>query len=255
MGSRRGGSTLTHSAHFSSLNTNGGTVVLLLFGPPGSGKGTQSRLITNWLGIPAISTGDMLRAEIQAGTALGKAARSIMASGGLVGDDLVNKMLSRRVSQPDCTKGFLLDGYPRTVEQAEFFDGLVAEQGWPKPIILHLDVPLDALVGRMSSRRQCPHCGRIYNLLHQPPKMPGVCDDDGTALITRKDDQEDVVRERMRTYDEVTRPVLVYYQDRNYHQIRGDRSPSYIFEEISGILDPIVSKNGACAARAAKPSD
>jgi adenylate kinase len=222
-------------------------VVLLLFGPPGSGKGTQSRLITNWLAIPAISTGDMLRAEIQNGTPLGKAARSIMASGGLVGDDLVNKMLAQRIAQPDCKSGFLLDGYPRTVQQAEYFDRLVAERGLPKPIILHLDVPMDALIGRMTSRRQCPKCGRIYNLLHQPPKKSGFCDDDGTPLDTRKDDQEDVVRERIRTYDELTRPVLAYYQDRNYHQIRGDRSPSYIFEEITGILEPLVAKNGASA--------
>ena len=222
-------------------------MVLLLFGPPGSGKGTQSRLITNWLAIPAISTGDMLRAEIQNGTPLGKAARSIMASGGLVGDDLVNKMLAQRIAQPDCKSGFLLDGYPRTVQQAEYFDRLVAERGLPKPIILHLDVPMDALIGRMTSRRQCPKCGRIYNLLHQPPKKSGFCDDDGTPLDTRKDDQEDVVRERIRTYDELTRPVLAYYQDRNYHQIRGDRSPGYIFEEITGILEPLVAKNGASA--------
>jgi len=222
-------------------------VVLLLFGPPGSGKGTQSRLITNWLGIPAISTGDMLRAEIQAGTELGNAARSIMASGGLVSDDLVNKMLARRVAQPDCQRGFLLDGYPRTLQQAEYFDALVKERGLPKPIILHLDVPMDALIGRLTSRRQCPKCGRIYNLLHQPPKKAGVCDDDGTPLVTRKDDQEDVVRDRLRTYDELTRPVLAYYQDRNYYQIRGDRSPSYIFEVITGILEPLVSKDGASA--------
>jgi adenylate kinase len=187
----------------------------------------------------------MLRAEIQAGTPLGETARSIMASGGLVGDDLVNKMLAQRIAQPDCRSGFLLDGYPRTVEQAEYLDGLIRERGLSKPIILHLDVPLDALVGRMTSRRQCPKCGRIYNLLHQPPKAPGVCDDDGSPLTTRKDDQEDVVRERIRTYDELTRPVLAHYQDRNYFQIRGDRSPSYIFEEISGILEPLVSKNGA----------
>ena len=224
-------------------------MVLLLFGPPGSGKGTQSRLITNWLAIPAISTGDMLRAEIQAGTALGNAARSVMASGGLVGDDLVNKMLAQRIAQPDCERGFLLDGYPRTVQQAEYLDDLFDERTLPQPIILHLDVPMDALVGRMTSRRQCPKCGRIYNLLHQPPKKAGFCDDDGTDLATRKDDQEDVVRERIRTYDELTRPVLAYYQDRNYHQIRGDRSPSYIFEEITGILEPLVSKNGASAPR------
>ena len=230
-------------------------MVLLLFGPPGSGKGTQSGRISNWLGIPAISTGDMLREEIKAGTALGNAAKSIMASGGLVGDDLVNRMLAQRVSSPDSAHGFLLDGYPRTVEQTEYLDRLLDERSFQMPIVLHLDVPMDALVGRLTSRRQCPQCKRIYNLLHQPPRTPGICDDDGTPLITRKDDSEEVVTERIRTYDEVTRPVLAYYQDRKYHQIRGDRSPSYIFEAITGILEPIVSKNGGsnCCAKP-KPS-
>ncbi|MGD0135183.1 MAG: adenylate kinase [Bryobacteraceae bacterium] len=225
-------------------------MVLLLFGPPGSGKGTQSGRISNWLGIPAISTGDMLREEIKAGTALGNAAKSIMASGGLVGDDLVNRMLAQRVSSPDSAHGFLLDGYPRTVEQAEYLDRLLADRSFQTPIVLHLDVPMDALVGRLTSRRQCPQCKRIYNLLQMPPRNPGVCDDDGTPLITRKDDSEEVVSERIRTYDEVTRPVLAYYQDRKYHQIRGDRSPGYIFEAITGILEPLVSKNGSnCCAK------
>jgi adenylate kinase len=225
-------------------------LVLLLFGPPGSGKGTQAGRISNWLGVPAISTGDMLREEIKSGSALGNAAKSIMASGGLVGDDLVNRMLAERVSSPDSANGFLLDGYPRTVEQAEYLDGLLGQRQFQTPIVLHLDVPMDALVGRLTSRRQCPQCKRIYNLLHQPPREPGICDDDGTPLITRKDDSEEVVTERIRTYDEVTRPVLAYYQDRRYYQIRGDRSPSYIFEEITGILDPIVSRNGSnCCAK------
>jgi len=225
-------------------------LVLLLFGPPGSGKGTQSRLITNWLGIPAISTGDMLRSEIQAGTELGESVRSIMTSGGLVGDELVNQMLAHRVSQPDCKNGFLLDGYPRTVDQADYLDRLICQRGLPKPIILHLDVPLDALMGRLTSRRQCPVCGTIYNLLHQPPRKAGICDNDGTALVTRKDDQDDVVRERLRTYEAQTRPVLAHYQDRAaFYQIRGDRSPQYIFEAITGILEPLMPKNLAAGER------
>jgi len=204
-------------------------------------------LITNWLRIPGISTGDMLRAEIQAGSDLGRTAQSIMAAGGLVGDDLVNKMLVNRVSQPDAQGGFLLDGYPRTLEQAEFLDRMLADSRLPKPVVLHLDVPLDALAGRLTSRRQCPTCGTIYNLLHQPPKKAGLCDNDGTPLLTRKDDEEDVVLERLRNYVALSRPVLAHYQyqDSNYHQIRGDRSPSYVFEEITGILDPLISKNGS----------
>jgi adenylate kinase len=213
-------------------------LVLLLFGPPGCGKGTQSRLITNWLKIPAISTGEMLRAEIRAGTALGEAAQSIMAGGGLVSDDLVNEMLALRVAQPDCGGGFLLDGYPRTVEQAEYLDRVLHYIGMPPAVVLHLDVPNDALIGRMSSRRQCPKCSRVYNLLHQPPRAAGTCDDDSTRLITRKDDREEVVRARLDMYDCLTRPILAHYQHKDYFQIRGDRSPSYIFEEISGILEP-----------------
>jgi len=212
-------------------------LVLLLFGPPGCGKGTQARLITSWLKVPSISTGEMLRAELRAGTELGLRAQAIMAAGGLVGDDIVNAMLAARIQCPDCANGFLLDGYPRTVEQAEFLDALLLRRGLPPAIVLHLDVPEDALVGRMTSRRQCPACSRIYNLLHQPPKTSGICDDDGTELITRKDDREDVFRERLRTYDEITRPVLAHYYDHTYHQIRGDRSPTYIFEAITSVLE------------------
>ena len=219
-------------------------MVLLLFGPPGCGKGTQSRLITNWLHIPAISTGEMLRAEIRAGSAYGQAASSIMASGGLVSDGLVNEMLVARVSQPDCESGVLLDGYPRTVEQAEFLDGVLADRKMPPALVLHLDVPNAALIGRMSSRRQCTACSRVYNMLHEPPKTPGVCDDDAMPLTTRKDDCEEVVRARLEMYDEVTRPVLAHYQHRNYHQIQGDRSPSYIFEVIQAILDRQLGRNG-----------
>src|SRR4029077_19829984 len=142
----------------------------------------------------------------------------------------------------------------RTVEQAEFLDQLMANRGLPKPVILHLDVPVDALVGRMTSRRQCPKCGRIYNLLHQPPKAAGICDDDGVALATRKDDQEEVVKDRIRTYEKLTRPVLTHYQDRNYYQIRGDRSPGYIFEQITSILEPLVANNGRLRPKISGPS-
>jgi adenylate kinase len=223
-------------------------VVLLLFGPPGCGKGTQSRLVVDWLGIPAISTGDMLRGEIKAGSDLGKAAQATIAAGGLVGDDLVNQILKTRVSQPDCRRGFILDGYPRTVEQAEFLDAALQEQekdigkAIGKPIVFYFDVPTDALIGRMTSRRWCPKCGRTYNILSVRPKTPGKCDDDGEALVIRKDDREDVFRERLRAYDEMTRPILAHYHD--YYQINGDRSPAYIFEAITGILEPIFHPNG-----------
>jgi adenylate kinase len=216
-------------------------LIILLFGPPGCGKGTQGRLIIEWLGntIPSISTGDMLRAEIAAGTPLGRETQSIIAAGGLVPDDLINAALCSRVQQPDCRRGFMLDGYPRTVEQAQYLDKLLASRNFPAPVVIHLDVPADVLVGRMVSRRQCPQCGRMFNILSQRPKVEGRCDDDGAPLVTRKDDREDVIRERLRTYEEVTRPVLDHYPSDRYFQIAGDRSTPYIFEEITSILESI----------------
>jgi len=214
-------------------------LIILLFGPPGCGKGTQGRLILDWLkpSIPSISTGDMLRAEIAAQTELGKKTQSIIASGGLVNDDLINQILRARIEQSDCKNGFMLDGYPRTVEQAEFLDRLLAERGLPKPIVIHLDVPADVLVGRMISRRHCSQCGQMYNILSKRPKVAGRCDEDGAPLLVRKDDKEDVIRERLATYAKVTRPVLSHYPSDQYFQISGDRSTSYIFEENTGILE------------------
>jgi adenylate kinase len=213
-------------------------VVLLLFGPPGCGKGTQSHLIVDWLKIPSISTGDMLRAEIRAGSELGKAAQATIAAGGLVNDNLVNQILEARISQPDCRRGFILDGYPRTVEQAEFLDRTLKEYSLGRPVVLHFDVPKDALIGRMSARRFCAKCARTYNILSVRPKSPGRCDDDGEPLVIRKDDREEVIAERLRAYDALTRPILAHYSD--YHHIAGDRSPAYIFEEITRILEPVI---------------
>ena len=217
-------------------------MVLLLFGPPGCGKGTQARYVVDWLKIPSISTGDMLRAEMKAGSDLGIKAQATIAAGGLVSDELVNSILKSRILQDDCMRGFVLDGYPRTVEQAQFLDAELHQQQLGRPVVLHFDVPKDALIGRMTSRRQCPKCGRTYNILSARPKAPGRCDEDGEVLVVRKDDREDVFRERLRAYDELTRPILAHYSD--YHHIRGDRSPQYIFEEITGIIEPILNMNG-----------
>ncbi len=222
----------------------GNCLVILLFGPPGCGKGTQGRLILEWLPepIPAISTGDMLRAEIAAGTALGLETQSIIAAGGLVSDDLVNQILCARISRPDCKNGFLLDGYPRTVEQAEFLDHVLAERRMAGPIVIHLDVHADVLVGRMMSRRHCSQCGRMYNVLSMKPLTPGICDDDGALLVTRKDDQADVIRDRLKTYADITRPVLSHYPHDRYFQIPGERSTHYVFEEITEILERFLAE-------------
>ncbi|MDP9054905.1 MAG: nucleoside monophosphate kinase [Acidobacteriota bacterium] len=216
-------------------------MIILLFGPPGCGKGTQGRLIIEWLGksIPSISTGDMLRAEIAASTPLGLRTQATMAAGGLVSDDLINASLESRIAQPDCARGFLLDGFPRTLEQAQFLDGVIAARNLPQPVVIHLDVPADVLVGRMISRRQCTKCGQMFNILSKRPKVAGRCDEDGAPLAVRKDDQEAVIRERLRTYQALTRPVLGHYPSDRYFQISGDRSATYIFEEITHILDSI----------------
>jgi adenylate kinase len=222
-------------------------LIILLFGPPGSGKGTQGRLIIDWLkrGIPSISTGDMLRAEIAARTPLGLEAQSIIATGSLVPDALVNRILTSRISQPDCASGFMLDGYPRTVEQAEYLDSVLATRSLPLPIVIHLDVPTDVLVGRMISRRQCSKCGQMFNILSKRPKVAGRCDYDGAPLMVRKDDREEIIRARLRTYDDITRPVLSHYPGDRYFQISGDRSTMYIFEEITHILESEMALNRA----------
>jgi adenylate kinase len=213
-------------------------VIILLFGPPGCGKGTQAAFITERFQIPAISTGDVLRGEVKAGTALGKAASAIMAAGGLVGDDLINPMVSNRLAQPDCANGFLLDGYPRTLPQAEFLTALLAERKLPKPLAIHIDVPAGAIVSRITSRRTCPVCKRIYNVISQPPKVEGICDADGAKLVTRADDTEETVTKRLSAYEQATGPVIEYYAARGAWRIDGNRAPSEIQREIEGILKP-----------------
>ncbi len=198
-------------------------MILLLFGPPGCGKGTQAVYLAERFHIPAISTGEMFRAECKAGTELGKAACSILFRGGLVSDDLVNGIVANRIARPDCKEGFLLDGYPRTVPQAIWFSTLLRDRGLPMPVVIHLDVPDEALVTRLTARRQCPQCKHIYNAVLQPPKVAGVCDVDGAALLTREDDREEVVRQRLRAYDELTGPILKWFGPSVVRSVDGTR--------------------------------
>jgi adenylate kinase len=211
-------------------------VILLLFGPPGCGKGTQAAYLAERFHIPAISTGEMFRAECKAGTELGKAACSILSRGGLVSDELVNGIVANRISQPDCKEGFLLDGYPRTVPQAIHFSALVRERGLPMPVVIHLDVPDEALVTRLTARRQCPQCLHIYNALLQPPRVPGVCDQDGVTLITREDDHEEVVRRRLRAYDELTGPILKWFGPSVVRSVDGTRSADAVARAVERVV-------------------
>jgi adenylate kinase len=200
-------------------------------------------LITNLLKIPAISTGEMLRAEIAAGTELGRQTKAAITAGGLVSDELVNQIVRSRISKPDCAGGFLLDGYPRTVDQARYLDGVLEQFQFPPATVLHFEVPAEALIGRLMCRRQCPQCGEIYNILYRRPLRPGQCDNDGASLDVREDDKADVIRERLSTYEELTRPVLSHYYDADYHLISGDKSPGYVFEEVQGILEEKIARD------------
>jgi adenylate kinase len=211
-------------------------VIILLFGPPGCGKGTQAAFLVEKLQIPAISTGEMFRAECQAGTALGRRAQFLMVSGQLIGDDIVNEMVASRIGAPDCANGFLLDGYPRTVSQAVYFSGLLRERDLPQPVVCHIDVPDELLVRRLAARRQCPKCHKIYNLLSKRPALDGSCDSDGTALITRDDDQESIIRDRLRAYADQTGPVLSHYGHSQVIRVDGTLPVSEVAAAIDEAL-------------------
>jgi adenylate kinase len=212
------------------------TRVLLLLGPPGCGKGTQAERIARELRVPAISTGEMIRAEIKAGTELGKIAQGVTISGGLLGDDLVNKIVASRLAQPDCAGGFLLDGYPRTIDQANYLAGLLTSIGQPQPTVILIDVPAEHLVTRTCMRRYCPKCGHIYNLQSHPPKASGQCDHCSADLQQRADDCEDTVRNRLVAYEKSTAPLIGHYAGQDYHRVEGQGAPDDVFASILKVL-------------------
>jgi adenylate kinase len=180
---------------------------LILLGAPGAGKGTQAAFICQKFGIPQISTGDMLRAAVKAGTPLGLAAKKVMDSGALVSDDIIIGLVKERIAQPDCAKGFLFDGFPRTIPQAE----AMKQAGVKLDHVLEIDVPFDAIIERMSGRRSHPGSGRTYHVKFNPPKVAGVDDVTGEPLVQRDDDKEETVRKRLQVYADQTRPLVDYY--------------------------------------------
>ena len=209
---------------------------LILLGAPGAGKGTQAAFLCRKFGIPQISTGDMLRAAVKAGSALGIEAKKVMDSGDLVGDDIIIGLVKERLQQPDCSGGFLFDGFPRTIPQAD----AMKNAGVKLDAVLEIDVPDESIIERMSGRRVHPGSGRSYHLKFNPPKVAGVDDETGEPLIQRDDDLEDTVRHRLSVYQKQTRPLVAYYAD---WSASGDvNAPRYRKISGTGTVDEITSR-------------
>jgi adenylate kinase len=210
---------------------NGGLAIIML-GPPGAGKGTQARMISEALKVPHVSTGDMLRESLKNGTELGKKAKAFMESGALVPDDLVDVIVAERLAREDCSRGFILDGYPRTIPQARFLEALFEKKGM-RTLSIGVEVGEKVLIGRLSSRWTCPTCGKMFNAALDPRKAGGQCDECGTGLVQRKDDTAEVIAERLQVYHTMTQPLVRHYLEQGlYLEVNGDRPIEEIFGSI-----------------------
>jgi len=210
---------------------------LIFFGPPGAGKGTQAKKLVADLGILHLSTGDMLREAVRQGTELGQKAKPLMDAGKLVPDDLVIGIVRERLGQPDAKAGFILDGFPRTIPQAEALERALAEQGREIDHVVSLEVPDKELIERISGRRSCPACGAVYHVVSNPPRQAGICDRDQTPLIQREDDREDKVAERLRVYAEQTSPLKAWYEKKGLlRPVQGVGAPEAIYAGIRKAL-------------------
>jgi adenylate kinase len=223
---------------------------IVLLGPPGAGKGTQAKLISDTYGIPQISTGDILRDNAARKTELGLKAKEIMGRGDLVPDELVCSMVADRLLLADCVRGFILDGFPRTVRQAEWLDAQLekmrtgkdneARQACVPPVVIRLVVEYNQLLQRLTGRRSCPTCGLIYNVYHQPPKVQGICDVDGTPLVARPDDAEEVISERLKAYEKLTLPLVEYYGSRGrLIEVNGDQPVEEVAAQTFSALENV----------------
>lgn len=185
---------------------------VIFLGPPGAGKGTQAKELARKYGVPHLSTGDMLRENIAKGTPLGAKARPLMERGELVPDSLVLKMVAARIEQPDCAHGFVFDGFPRTVAQAQYLGEMLKQHGYRQPLVIHFAIDPGLLMRRITGRRMCKVGGEIYNIFDRPPKVAGKCDNDGGELEQRQDDREEVVGPRLQAYQKQTAPLVAYYR-------------------------------------------
>ena len=211
---------------------------LLLMGPPGAGKGTQAALLRERLGIAHLSVGEMLREAVKRGTPLGRMAREIMERGELVPDDVVGDMVSRRLAEPDCRSGFVLDGYPRNLPQAARLSEILREKGRRLDRVVSLRLSLVELLKRLTGRRVCGSCGALYHLLTRPPKRDGVCETCQGVLLQRSDDSEQVVRERLRVFEEQTQPLFEHYgREGILSEVEGAGTVEEIAERIAAVLE------------------
>ncbi|MGV6857487.1 MAG: adenylate kinase [bacterium] len=216
---------------------------LVLLGAPGSGKGTQAQKLVDRYEIPQISTGDLLRAAVKSGSELGKKAKAAMDTGALVTDDIVLGMIKERLNEPDTKNGFILDGFPRNMAQAEALDALLQEVEQPLDTALLIDVPLDLLLKRLTGRLTCSQCGAVFNKFTSPPKVEGVCDVCGGELIHRADDNEETISKRLKVYEEQTAPLIEYYRDGRLLEVNGDGEVETIYNTIVSKLDAISNQS------------
>ncbi|MCD7807047.1 MAG: adenylate kinase [Lachnospiraceae bacterium] len=210
---------------------------IIMLGAPGAGKGTQAKMIAEKYGIPHVSTGDIFRANIKNGTELGMEAKKYMDQGALVPDELTVKILLDRVAQPDCENGYVLDGFPRTIPQAEVLDRALSEMGDAVDYAVNVDVPDENIVRRMSGRRACLSCGATYHVEHIPPKKEGICDVCGQPLVLRDDDKPETVKNRLKVYHEQTQPLIDFYSQKGIlRTVDGTVDMKDVFAAITAIL-------------------
>jgi adenylate kinase len=210
---------------------------LVMLGMPGAGKGTQAREISREFGVPEISTGAILREAVEQRTPLGLAVQPIIDSGDLVPDQLVTALVEERIGKPDCVRGFVLDGFPRNLDQAAILDQMLQARNWGTVQAIYIHVDPGVLFKRLTGRRECPRCSLIYNIYLNPPREPGVCDKDGTPLIQRKDDSEEVIRNRFKEFESQTRPLIEQYRSRNLlYEVDGSGEQRSVTEQIFRLL-------------------